>query len=185
MTSLAEIRDRLSYAAPPDHRIYLLGDSVLGASALMEHRIPQARIQTLSRQLKQRLADAGVNAVSLGSDGLLMPDIDGLTAEFSAAPPEKVLLLLNFPDVLQEEFGEGSKALSRYFLFPDLPDEVQKRLVPDKPPTPEAELSDRLYAGMCDPLVSFPGNPNVEDPLVLPQPKGFFSTPTGANRGEE
>lgn len=55
MTSLAELKDRIQYAAPMEHRILLLGDSVLGASALMEHRIPDARQKTLSRLLKRAL----------------------------------------------------------------------------------------------------------------------------------
>ncbi len=111
MTSLAEIRDRLSFAAPPDHRVLLLGDSVLGASALMEHDISQARLQALSIRLKQNLRASGVKAISLGSDGLLLPDIEGLTSEFLGHPPEKILLLLNFR-MFSKEFGEGPKALS-------------------------------------------------------------------------
>src|SRR5690349_21511634 len=51
MTSLAELQDRIDYAAPEGHRIFLLGDSVLGGSALMEHRIPDAREKTLSHFL--------------------------------------------------------------------------------------------------------------------------------------
>src|SRR5579871_4097701 len=48
MTSLAELRDRIHYAVPGDHHILLLGDSVLGASSLIEHRIPGAKQKTLS-----------------------------------------------------------------------------------------------------------------------------------------
>jgi hypothetical protein len=173
MTSLAEIRDRLSFAAPPDHRIFLLGDSVLGASALMEHRIPQARNLTLSSRLKQSLGTADIHVVSLGSDGLLLTDIDGLTAEFSPAPPEKILLLLNFR-MFSKEFGEGPKALSRSFLLSDLPDELQKRLAPDKPPTQEAELGDRLYAGMCDHWFLFRETQMLKTLWYYPSQKDFF-----------
>jgi hypothetical protein len=173
MTSLAEIRDRIRFAAPPDHRILLLGDSVLGASALMEHRIPDARSKTLSSLLKRSLGEADTNAISLGSDGLLLADIEGLTTEFSAAPPEKILLLLNFR-MFSKEFGEGPKALSRNFLFSDLPGEIQKRLIPDQPPTPEAQLSDRLYAGMCNDWFLFRETQMLKTLWYYPSQKDFF-----------
>src|SRR5271170_8198394 len=96
MTCLAELQDRLLYAAPPKDRLFLLGDSVLGASALMEHRLPQAHTQTLSQFLQKKAAPDGWNSLSLGSDGLLMPDIEGLTNEFSRNPPARILLILNF-----------------------------------------------------------------------------------------
>lgn len=173
MTGLAELRDRIQFAAPANHRILLLGDSVLGASALMEHRIPQARAQTLSSLLKRNLGAVNINAISLGSDGLLLPDIEGLTAEFSTHPPEKILLLLNFR-MFSKEFAEGSKALSRNFLLSDLPDELEKRLAPDKPPTQEAQLSDRLYAGMCDHWFLFRVTQMLKTRWYYPSQKDFF-----------
>ncbi len=173
MTSLAELRDRLSFAALSDHRVLLLGDSVLGASALMEHRIPEARSKTLSSLLKESLRATNINAISLGSDGLLLPDIEGLTAEFSTAPHEKILLLLNFR-MFSKEFGEGAKALSRNFLLSDLPDEIQKRLSPDKLPTAEAQLSDRLYAGMCDHWFLFRETQMLKTLWYYPSQKDFF-----------
>ncbi len=173
MTSLAELRDRLSFAAPSDHRVFLLGDSVLGGSALMEHRIPEARSKTLSRLLKVSLGAADTNAISLGSDGLLLPDIEGLTKEFSNALPDKILLILNFR-MFSKEFGEGAKALSRNFLLPDLPGEIQKRLRPDKLPTAEAQLSDRLYAGMCDHWFLFRETQMLKTLWYYPSQKDFL-----------
>ena len=158
MTSLAEIRDRIRYSVPDGHQVLLLGDSVLGASALMEHRIPDAREMTLSNFLQRSLkgeTDGYVvlgnmeYALSLGSDGLLLPDIQGLSAEFSSHPPESILLLLNFR-MFSKEFAEGPKALSRQFLMADLPEDIQKRLAPDKAPSEEARLSDKLYTWMAD-----------------------------------
>lgn len=148
MTSMAELRDRIDYATPADRRVLLLGDSVLGASALMEHRIPKARSLTLSRLLTRELDGIGFHALSLGSDGLLLPDIEGLTSEFSSRPPEKILLLLNFR-MFAKDFNEGSKALSRNFLLGDLPADIQKRLASDPSPSAEAQLSDWLYTDMC------------------------------------
>jgi hypothetical protein len=150
MTSQAEMRDRIRYAAPSEHRVLLLGDSVLGASALMEHRIPAARSKTLSSILSADLREKnGLDALSLGSDGLLLTDIQGLSAEWVSHPPSRVLLLLNFR-MFSKEFAEGPKALSRQFLMADLPEDIQKRLAPDKAPGEEARLSDKLYAWMTD-----------------------------------
>ncbi len=173
MTSRAELRDRLHYAVPPDHRVLLLGDSVLGASALMEHRIPRARLTTLSRILREGLRSEGFNALSLGSDGLLLPDIEGLTAEWNDPQPEKILLLLNFR-MFSREFAEGFKALSRDFLLTDLPEDIQKRLAPETPPGQEARLSDGLYQGMCDHWVLFRETQAAKTLWYYPSQKDFF-----------
>lgn len=182
MTSLAEIRDRLFYATPPDHRVLLLGDSVLGASALMEHRIPGAREMTLSnflqRDLKGETDGRAVlgnmeYALSLGSDGLLLPDIQGLSAEFSSHPPASILLLLNFR-MFSKEFAEGPKALSRQFLMVDLPEDIQIRLAPDKEPSEEARLSDKLYAWMADHWFLFRETQMAKVLWYYPSQKDFF-----------
>src|SRR5580700_8732583 len=56
MTSLPEVQDRIKYAYPFQRPFFLLGDSVLGSSALTEHRIPQARSKTLTRVLTNRFS---------------------------------------------------------------------------------------------------------------------------------
>lgn len=182
MTSLAELKDRIRYAAPQDHRILLLGDSVLGASALMEHRIPDARAKTLSHLLKKSLGGGdshdlilgeGMDALSLGSDGLLLTDIEGMDPLFLQKPPEKILLLLNFR-MFAKDFAGGPKALSRNFLMPDLPEDIQKRLVPDQAPSPEAQLSDRLYAGLCDHWFLFRETQAAKTLWYYPSQKDFF-----------
>lgn len=173
MTSRAELRDRIRYAVPPEHRVLLLGDSVLGASALMEHRIPGARLATLSRILREDLRPDGFNALSLGSDGLLLPDIEGLTAEWKGPPPEKILLLLNFR-MFSKEFAEGSKALSRNFLLSNLPEEIRKRLAPETPPGQEARLSDGLYEWMCGHWALFRETQAAKTLWYYPSQKDFF-----------
>jgi len=189
MTSLAELRDRLSYSPrrfPDDRPPLLLGDSVLGASALKEHRIPGARQKTLSYYLKENiresdfsgphtgpLLDPGFRAISLGSYGILLPDIEGLSAEFSAHPPEKILLLLNFR-MFSKEFGEGKKAISRHFLLSNLSADLQKKLASDPPPTEEAQLSDRLYAWMCDHWFLFRETQAAKVLWYYPSQKDFF-----------
>ena len=174
MTSLAEMRDRIQFATPSEHRVLLLGDSVLGASALEEHRIPQARTKTLSALLGGGLREKkGMDALSLGSDGLLLTDIEGLSAEWISHPPRKVLLLLNFR-MFSKEFAEGPKALSRAFLMSDLPEDIQKRLAPDKAPSQETQLSDRLYAWMCDHWFLFRETQMAKVLWYYPSQKDFF-----------
>jgi hypothetical protein len=104
-TSLAELRDRISYTEPGKPRVLLLGDSVLGASAMVEHRIPGARAKTLTRALSARLNSRGLGTLSLGSDGLLLPDIEALTSEMGSRPPDRILLLLNFR-MFAKDFAE-------------------------------------------------------------------------------
>lgn len=173
MTSLAELRDRIQYAAPKENRVLLLGDSVLGASALMEHRVPQARAKTLNRMVIQQLGSKGYNALSLGSDGLLLPDIEALNKEGSRQPAALIVLLLNFR-MFAKDFTEGPKALSRGFLLGNLPEDVQKRLAPPAPPSEESRLSDRLYAGMCDHWFLFRETQMLKTLWYYPSQKDFF-----------
>ncbi|HVZ79997.1 MAG TPA: hypothetical protein VHE12_04255 [bacterium] len=171
MTSLPEIRDRIRYGAPQKDRILLLGDSVLGASALMEHRIPDARQKTLRSVLRGLLGDRPT--LSLGSDGLLLTDIEGLSAEFSATPPGEILLLLNFR-MFSKEFAGGPKALSRQFLLGDLPEDIQKRLASDRAPGEEARLSDALYDGLCGHWFLFRETQMAKTLWYYPSQQDFF-----------
>ena len=173
MTSLAELRDRIRYGAPTDQRILLMGDSVLGASALMEHRIPEARTQTLYHLLGQDLSSLNIHPLSLGSDGLLLPDIEALNREVQDHRPSAIFLLLNFR-MFAKDFTDGPKALSRNFLISDLPVDIQKRLVPETPPSAEAQLSDRLYAGMCDHWFLFRETQMAKTLWYYPSQKDFF-----------
>jgi hypothetical protein len=172
MTSLAELRDRLT-TTPKEHRILLLGDSVLGASALVEHRLPQARGKTLSRVLTTKLQAQGWSTLSLGSDGLLLPDLEGLTVEASARPPERVLLLLNVR-MFASDFVQGPKALSRKFLREDLSTETREALGVDPQETEESILSDQLYAALCDHWVLFRESQMAKTLWYYPSQKDFF-----------
>lgn len=173
MTGMAELRDRIHYAIPAKSRVLLFGDSVLGGSALMEHRLPQARSKTLSSFLGRELPGSGLHPLSLGSDGMLLTDIEGLAAEAKPGPDGKVLLLLNFR-MFSKEFNEGPKALSRQFLMADLPPDIQKRLAPDQPPGEEARLSDRLYAWMGDHWFLFRETQMAKTLWYYPSQKDFF-----------
>lgn len=173
LTSLAELQDRLHYAVPPQGRLLLLGDSVLGASSLMEHRLPQARQKTLSRALARLGPGLGWNPLSLGSDGLLLPDIEGLSAEFLKDPPRRVLLLLNFR-MFAKDFASGPKALSRAFLGQELPGDLSSQFAPDPPPTQEAVLSDRLYAALSEGSFLFRETQAAKVLWYYPSQKDFF-----------
>jgi hypothetical protein len=173
MTSLAEIRDRIQTAAPGGHRLLLLGDSVLGASALTEHRVPEARAKTLFHDLSMEFQGTATHPLNLGADGILLPDIEALSLESASKPPEKVLLLLNFR-MFAKDFSGGPHALSRNFLRPDLPPEAQASIPPDPSLTPENQLSDRLYAWMCGHWALFREAQMAKVLWYYPSQKDFF-----------
>ena len=171
MTSLSELRDRIRYAVPRDRRILLLGDSVLGASALVEHRTPEGRSQTLGRFLESDLKDRGWNALSLAADGLLLPDLEALSVESGAAPPQRELLLLNFR-MFAKDYASGAQAVSRRFLIIDLPGDEQAELA--KPSTQEERLGDFLYDGLCRRCFLFRETQMAKTLWYYPSQKDFF-----------
>ena len=101
----------------------MLGDSVLGATALWEHRVPQPKHQTIPAYLAQESASLGWSVESLGADGLLLPDLEALGREVDRAPPSRLLIVLNVR-MFAPEFAEPAKALSRDFLLPALSGEL-------------------------------------------------------------
>src|SRR5258708_4090820 len=133
LTSLPEVEDRLASVSKNPRRIYLLGDSILGPTALKEHRIPFPRDHSLSISLQKDAAPESRTILSLGADGLLLPDLEALGHEIEKYPPEQVLLVLNMR-MFTREFEEGPKAISRTFLMADLPPEVAAQFKPVKAP---------------------------------------------------
>jgi hypothetical protein len=119
------------------------------------------------------LEEDKIHGLNLGSDGLLLPDIEGLNSEIADHPPLRIILLLNFR-MFSKDFAEGSKALSRNFLLADLPVDVQKRVAPDTPPSAEAQLSDKLYAGICDDWFLFRETQMAKTLWYYPSQKDFF-----------
>jgi hypothetical protein len=114
LVSLPELRDRLAYYARQPFPVCVLGDSVAGASALIEHRIPDAEAHSLTRRLQARFGKRGRHLFSLSADGLLIPDIESIATEFAATRPGAVLLLLNYR-MFAPEFASDA-AGSRAFL---------------------------------------------------------------------
>jgi hypothetical protein len=173
LTSLSELQDRIRYAYPLQRPLFLLGDSVLGASALTEHRIPQACAKTLTRALTTRFNAIHQTVLSLGSDGNLLTDILALDTEIHPQSEDHILLLLNFR-MFAQEFADGSKGLSRYFLEPDLPEDIQNRLIPDSTPSQETKLSDDLYTLMCRHWLLFRETQMVKTLWYYPSQKDFY-----------
>jgi hypothetical protein len=173
MTSLSEIRDRIHYAYLLERPLFLLGDSVLGASSLIEHHIPQPRSKTLSRVITTSLHAQNQPALSLGSDGNLLTDILALNAEIQPQSTDHILLLLNFR-MFAQEFADGPKGLSRLFLESDLPPDIQARLKQTPPPTQEAKLSDDLYNQMAQYWFLFRETQMMKTLWYYPSQKDFY-----------
>lgn len=116
LTSEAEIEDRLRSPARGRRPLLLLGDSVLGASALLEHGVPRARRRTLAAALRAALPDRSIVVAS--ADGLLLPDLEGIADRAARLrPPADALVVLNFR-MFASAFESGPGSRSRDFLAP-------------------------------------------------------------------
>ncbi len=78
LTSLPELQERIAWNARRPRPVFLLGDSVLGATALWEHRLEHPRRLTIPARLAPPAAAAGWSVQSLGADGLLLPDLEAI-----------------------------------------------------------------------------------------------------------
>jgi hypothetical protein len=114
LVSRPELRDRLAYFTRQPATVCLLGDSVAGASALIENRIPNAAQSSLTGRLQAHCEGQGRHLFSLSADGLLVPDIESIATEFDTARPDTVLILLNYRMFAPEFQTDG--AASRAFL---------------------------------------------------------------------
>lgn len=92
LTSVAEVKAR-ARAFAGRQAVGLLGDSVAGVTALVQHRVPRARQRSLTAELDRRLTPRGI--LPLTADGLLLPDVEGIL-EALEDPPRDIVLLLNF-----------------------------------------------------------------------------------------
>ena len=139
LTSLPEVRDRLHSASRESRSLFLLGDSVLGPTALQEHRVPAAREKSLAFCLEKLAPSQGDFVLSLGADGMLLPDMEALALEIQSVPaPKRVVLILNFR-MFAPQFDQGPEGLSRAFFKPDLPPETTALL--KEPSAPSADPS--------------------------------------------
>lgn len=152
LTSVPEIRDRIRWglgtARPP---VIVLGDSVLGASALLSRDLPGARTATIPAALARLAAPDGARVVSLGADGLLPGDLEALASILRGAAkgrPVRVALALNVR-MLAGEARAGGSLVSREFLLGALPPGRARELTSGPLPR-EKELARRLYGGTAE-----------------------------------
>lgn len=115
ITSRPETMDRLRWGSDQPQPLYLLGDSVLGPTAMTQKRLPDSRSNSLSHHLDLLARSSGACAVNLGCDGLLLTDIEALTEYLGQGGPKRVLLLLNFR-MFAPEFESGKTSVSRPYL---------------------------------------------------------------------
>ncbi len=126
VTSLPELKERIRWAAAQPRPAFLLGDSVLGASALLEHgaKAAAARSGTLAAFVRRRAARDGRHVESLAADGMLVADLEAvsrLTRDAAPEPNRRLLLLILNVRMFASEFQEPEKSLSREFLAGALP----------------------------------------------------------------
>lgn len=152
LTGAAELEDRIRSLWRGRNTVPLLGDSVLGASALAEHRVGSPRLATLTAQLRARVTPRPV--APLSADGLLLPDLEGLAERLpdGVSSPAEALVLLNVR-MFARRFEAGPKALSRDFLAP-----IGSSALVDarrSSPTEEERLAHRIDDGASRLLALF------------------------------
>jgi hypothetical protein len=174
MTSRAELEERIQATPVTGKRSLLVyGDSVLGATALLEHRLPDARNRTLHHHLKEGFRAKGSEILDLGADGLLLPDIEALQRKVGPFSPKNVLLILNFR-MFAEEFATGPKALSRKFLRQDMSPAVRDLVGEAEASDREALWGNRLYEGFCEHWILFREAQVLKSLWFAPSRKDFF-----------
>jgi len=120
LVGAAEAGERLDWASRRGPWVLALGDSVLGPTSLLENRRPNAKSSTLARELDEAAGASGQTVLSLGADGILIPDLEGLVALAGRhSAPQQVLLILN-ARMFAPQYRSGTQALSREFLQPYL-----------------------------------------------------------------
>lgn len=108
-TSAYEAQDRISYFRSIGQNTAVFGDSVLGASALLEHKIENARDKKLGKILAEQYNEISEKPLNLGADGLLLPDISFLVDLVHKANFKKYIILIN-ARMLADEFNTDEKA---------------------------------------------------------------------------
>src|SRR5262249_53078547 len=106
---------RIAWASRKPQLTVLMGDSILGSGALLERGVPDARRRTIPVFLSQEAAGSGWSVVSLGADGLLLRDLEGIVDQLRTSPPRRAIVFLNIR-MFADEYQEGSGTASRGFL---------------------------------------------------------------------
>lgn len=139
LTSRPELEDRIRLAVASHAAVFLLGDSVLGPTALLERGVADARGKSLSACLRRLESSRGRQVESLAADGMLIPDLEGVGRLLERSPPGEVLVLLNFR-MFSAAFQMPEQAVSRDFLRAGLP----------LPLAPDARASRALEDRLAD-----------------------------------
>lgn len=139
LSSQPELRDRIAWASSRPLPVLLLGDSILGASALVEHGVKNGRRQTIPVFFREVAESRGFSVASLGADGLLIPDLEAIVAEIPRAPSQRVVVLLNFR-MFATEFENPAAAVSRDFLHSG----VANAFAGPRLPGEDASLDERV-----------------------------------------
>jgi len=159
LTSLPGLEDGVRWGlrgqSPP---VLLLGDSVLGASAMFERGRPDARRSTVPAALAGRRASMRSRVVSLAADGLVPGDLEAIAYVLDqtvsrSARPARVVLVVNVR-MLASELDRDGQRVSRDFLLPALPPSSRAELVPAATSRGEA-IGTRLYGAAASASVLF------------------------------
>lgn len=146
LTTLPELEDRIRWGLRAPRSIFVVGDSVLGATALLQHDEKDARKKALPSALQELRRE---RVVSLGADGLVPLDLLAISRTISRISREcdahpRVILVLNFR-MFARELQPADERLSRSFLAPALSD--SKHVPDDRFSLDERALSSRLFSG--------------------------------------
>jgi hypothetical protein len=122
ISSRQELKDRIDFVQKNKMlQAVILGDSVLGPSALLEHHQPHARQHSLADNLKNILNAQKNGFVNLSADGMLPVDMENITDIALAKGVRDSAVLLNLR-MFSKEFASPEK--SSFFQFSDLNEKI-------------------------------------------------------------
>ena len=161
-TSIHEINDRLKYYRSLDTNVLLLGDSILGPSALLENVVDRSRDQTLTKFLQEELNPQNIKAVNFGADGLLLPDMATISQEVVKHDFPLTILLINMR-MLSDVFNTPAKAFFNSNLA------LNSTLE-----TTEQAAGDVIFDTLAKSLVSFRRLQQLRSLWFMPNPESVF-----------
>lgn len=166
ISNAAHVRDVLSKGRD-EKAVVLLGDSVLGPSALMEHHTIDPRSKSLSSNVIEVFRLSNQSALSLGADGMLPTDMEAITSELPTDFGGRVVIILN-ARMFSPEYQ--SPATERFFPF------LNRRARIDgiaSQTTDDVRLGGLLFDTLSERSVLF---------RTLHQLRGFWFTPSPEGR---
>ena len=165
ISNVAHVDDVLSRARD-ESAILLLGDSVLGPSALLEHHVAAPRSKSLSSKLRQSFALANTAALSLGADGMLPADMTALVSHLPHDYRGGVVVILN-ARMFSSEFQLPNSA--RFFPFLK-PLQQPETLSPES--SDDVRLGNALFETLSKNSVLFRSLHQLRGYWFVPSPEG-------------